>query len=659
MDTLATAEISAMINLATFNYLKRASLLVVFVFFQVITGVCQGAAEVTLLNKTFELSEGVPQRKEIPFLASSGPAQLVIAAEDTDIAQHALASIVLAELNGVRLISPIIINKRTTQVEQSVDLQAGENLLIIELTGKPGSTISLKLNQAFPDLIATDVIWSGDVHVHGVLTVLPNATLTVLPGTRVRMEHYRGYRDPEKRIHLVVKGGIVAEGRSDAPIYFTSDAAQPQNGDWSMLRVLSPTGPVKFSYCVFEFAQQGLNIWAGQNVEINSSVFRWNNWEGIYFESSSTSTLYGCNLVENGYNGLAAEQFNIIDMQNCEVWRNGTSGIHVDASVLEIRESLVHDNGAHGLSVDDNGTLRAYGVASYYNAAFGLGQGQGANTVEVSNLITDGNGSGGIQGSYNTINTGYFAPSAVDIGFMPDMSHALGYIPSDPLLDKYLYVYPDDETRQIIRKIGDGLGLTWSVTWDGASLWTATVNGKIYRLDPVTGAVLQQFDAPGSQPWGMTWDGTYLWVVDFAEKRISKIDPVSGTELNSYSTPDPTGGCKGVTWDGTYLNVMGWTSPKIYRMTTSGTLVETINVNVGGNTGGIAWDGSHFWIPAGKIMKVDTQGNVVGWIYPASEGTWDMTWDGQYLWATQRTNENWSDAKLFALKILDIQPPQP
>ena len=44
-----------------------------------------------------------------------------------------------------------------------------------------------------------------------------------------------------------VKGGIVAEGRSDAPIYFTSDAAQPQNGDWSMLRVLSPTGPVKFS----------------------------------------------------------------------------------------------------------------------------------------------------------------------------------------------------------------------------------------------------------------------------------------------------------------------------------------------------------------------------------------------------------------------------
>jgi hypothetical protein len=56
---------------------------------------------------------------------------------------------------------------------------------------------------------------------------------------------------------------------------------------------------------------------------------------------------------------------------------------------------------------------------------------------------------------------------------------------------------------------------------------------------------------------------------------------------------------------------------------------------------------------------VDVQGNIVGWIYPASEGTWDMSWDGQYLWATQRTNENWSDDKLFALKILEVQPPLP
>jgi len=30
-----------------------------------------------------------------------------------------------------------------------------------------------------------------------------------------------------------------------------------------------------------------------------------------------------------------------------------------------------------------------------------------------------------------------------------------------------------------------------------------------------------------------------------------------------------------------------------------------------------------------------------------------MTWDGAHLWASQRTNENWSDAKIFELNILD------
>ena len=72
--------------------------------------------------------------------------------------------------------------------------------------------------------------------------------------------------------------------------------------------------------------------------------------------------------------------------------------------------------------------------------------------------------------------------------------------------------------------------------------------------------------------------------------------------------------------------------------------------------GGIAWDGRHFWVPGARIYKFDVEGHVVGWIYPASEGTWDLAWDGRYLWACQRTNENWWDAKLFALDVLEIKP---
>ncbi len=504
-------------------------------------------------------------------------------------------------------------------------------------------------------IIFGDTIWSGEVLVNSTVVVEPGGTLTIRPGTRVKFKHYRGYREPEKRLSLIVRGAIIAEGTAEKPIYFTSDAPDPQNGDWSMVRLESPTALSSFHYCVFEFGQQGLNVWQGE-VIISNCVFRWNNWEGVYFESYSQANIERCQIYENGYNGLAAEQFNTIIMDYCEVWRNGTNGVHVDATTLEIHRSRVHENLANGLSVDDNGTLRALGVAIYDNRGCGIGYGEGTNTIEVSNLTLNGNGGGAICGPYTETASSYYPPVQVDIGFEADQSYKLGYIPSDPIRDRYLYVYPDDETRRIVRKIGDGLGLTWSLAWDGQNIWTATLWGTIYKLDPVTGAVQKQFTAPGPQPWGMTFDGEHLWLVDFAEKRISKIDPASGQELATFPTPDPVGGCKGVAWDGMHLNVMGWASPTIYRMDRQGNLISKIQLDRGGG-GGIAWDGSHFWVPAGRITKYDTQGHAVGWIYPASEGTWDLTWDGQYLWAAQRTNENWPDAKIFALEILEVQAP--
>ncbi len=503
--------------------------------------------------------------------------------------------------------------------------------------------------------ISEDTTWSGEVLVESTVEVDPGVTLSIQPGTQVKFRHYRGYREPEKRLFLFIRGILNAEGTALQPIYFTSDATDPQNGDWSMVRLLDPTGQCSIRYAVFQFAQQGLNIWQA-DVFISHSVFRWNNWEGAYLESGSSAVIESCQIVENGYNGLAAEQFCTVAMDTCEVWRNGTNGVHVDATDLEIVRSRIHDNRANGLSVDDNGAIRTLGDAIYDNTGYGIGFGQGNNVVQVGNVLFFGNGAGTIGGPYTAVPSSFQVPDQVDIGFVADQTHALAYIPGDPLLDTYLYVYPDDETRRVARKIGQGLGLTWSVAFDGQHIWTATVQGDVYRLDPVTGQVLQQFASPGPQPWGMTFDGEHLWIVDFAEKRISEVDPANGQELRSFPTPDPVGGCKGVAWDGTYLNVMGWTSATIYRMDRLGNPIGTIQLDTFA-TGGIAWDGSHFWVPAGRILRFDTQGHAVGWIYPASEGTWDMAWDGHHLWATQRTNENWSDAKLFALEILQVNDP--
>jgi glutamine cyclotransferase len=616
-------------------------------------GTSYGEIEVKIIEEEFVRNHGEPIFQTFDFQSGSGTAILSIQNASPDPNRNQKVRVAYVKLNGQMICSPSNFNQNIDLLETTVNLIDGTNILEVKLNSKPKTKVSISLTQYSPYNISKDVTWAGTVFIDDRVEVLPNVTLRILPGTQVVFKNYRGYKEPQKRLRMVVRGKIISEGTAENPVYFTSDAPDPQNGDWSMLRLRTPTDKCFFYYTVFEFAQHGLNIWQGDAL-ISHCVFRWNNWEGIYFESNSNIELEYCQIYENGYNGLAAEQFNTFTMDYCDVWRNGTNGIHVDASTLEILRSHVHDNKANGLSVDDNGTLKAHGVALYDNAGWGLGIGEGTNTVEVSNVYAYGNPAGDIQTPHTVVASSYYHPSEVDIGFEPYLSYALDYIPGDQLLDKYMYVYPDDETRKIVYKIGQGLGLTWSVAWDGSNIWTSTVGGKIYKLDPITGNVIQQFTAPGAQPWGLTFDGKYLWLVDFAEKRISKIDPANGLELATFPTPDPVGGCKGVTWDGTYLYVMGWTSPKIYKMDTNGNHLGTIPITLGG--GGIAWDGNHFWIPGdGIIYRYDNLGNNAGWIYAASEGTWDMTWDGTYLWATQRTNENWSDNKIFALEILQIK----
>jgi hypothetical protein len=604
---------------------------------------------VTFVDITATPASTRPAGTTIGFEANDGPA-VVRVTEHRDRVAALPTGPVTVQLNGTTLTGPLDLRRPGGELAIPVDLLAGTNQLEIRVLGRPTSAVDVAVVQHLGPSVEVDTVWGGHVLVGDNVVVQPGAVLTVLPGTTVAFEHYRGYRRPDRRLGLTVLGGIVAEGAPSAPISFTSDADDPRNGDWSMVRLETPDGPTSFDFVVFEFAQQGLNVWQGEDVSIAHAVFRWNNWEGIYFESRSVARIEHCAIYENGYNGLAAEQYDTLELESCEVRRNGTNGVHVDASTLEIRRSLVHDNMASGLSVDDNGILTVLGVASRDNGGAGIAFGEGSNTVVVGNVEVSGNAEGGITGPVTEVPTSYTVPSAVSVGFAPDDSDALGYIPGDPDLDEYLYVYPDDETRTIVTKIGEGLGLTWSLAWDGDHLWTATVWGTIHELDPATGAVLSTLMAPGPQPWGMTYDGTHLWVVDFAERRISKLDPATGAELATFPTPDPVGGAKGITWDGTHLYVMGWTSPTIYRMTTDGEPAGTIELPEGG--GGIAWDGSHFWVPGGPgILRYDTAGNLTGWIYAASEGTWDLTWDGTFLWATQRTNENWEDAKIFALDV--------
>ena len=507
--------------------------------------------------------------------------------------------------------------------------------------------------------IASDQVWQSRVDLVDETSVEPGATLTILPGTVVLIRHCRDYTaEMCHKIGLSVSGKLIAEGTPDAPIVFTSDADDPSNGDWRFISFRDSQGS-SIRYAVVEFGQQGVNIW-NSDLTIADSTIRWNNWEGIYLESYATPIIERNHIYQNGSNGIAMEQYNDAVVRRNEIWGSRTHGIHVDASRAVVEQNILRDNLASGLSLDDSAVVVAVGNLVTGNAGPGIRCGEGENSVqEAANDLQGNSGPDTNCPPEAFSDASYALPTVSSLNLeAPDYgAYELGYIPGDPALDRYQYIFPaEDETRRVVNRIGKGLGLSWSLAWDGEAIWTSTLWGSIYRLDPEGGAVLKELTAPSPQPWGMTFDGDNLWISDFAEKTIYSLDPGTGGVVDSFPAPDVVGGAKGLAWDGQYLYAMGWTSPILYRLDRQGNVLGQVELE-GGAGGGLTYDGANFWAPCGGICQFDRTGRLLGWIHAASDGTWDLAWDGQYLWASQRTNENWVDDKIYQIQILEPRRP--
>ena len=61
------------------------------------------------------------------------------------------------------------------------------------------------------------------------------------------------------------------------------------------------------------------------------------------------------------------------------------------------------------------------------------------------------------------------------------------------------------------------------LAWANGSLWVS-LGAMLYRVDPVTGAVLASTAAPGPTPAGLAFDGVYLWVADPNGANPSRLD---------------------------------------------------------------------------------------------------------------------------------------
>lgn len=100
--------------------------------------------------------------------------------------------------------------------------------------------------KAEPYTVLKSTVWNGTILMPEGFYVAPGATLTIVPGTIIKLGGNVG-----------VKGKIKAFGNSAEPIVFTSVKDKPQPGDWGYLEFQTTDGLCDFSYCKFEFGGKG------------------------------------------------------------------------------------------------------------------------------------------------------------------------------------------------------------------------------------------------------------------------------------------------------------------------------------------------------------------------------------------------------------------
>jgi hypothetical protein len=103
-------------------------------------------------------------------------------------------------------------------------------------------------------IITEDTVWQGQVLIEGSLTIAPQVTLAIAPGTTVRFRSTPGGETG----FLLIRGRVQAIGTKEAPITFTSDEINPVPGDWQGIMILDSFKKNLLEWCRIEAAVTGV-----------------------------------------------------------------------------------------------------------------------------------------------------------------------------------------------------------------------------------------------------------------------------------------------------------------------------------------------------------------------------------------------------------------
>ena len=163
-----------------------------------------------------------------------------------------------------------------------------------------------------------------------------------------------------------------------------------------------------------------------------------------------------------------------------------------------------------------------------------------------------------------------------------------------------------------------GMAYPQSIAYDGNYLWITAADGKIRKINPKTGALMDQL--PGSYTSGITWDGSYLRVANNNTYTIDKIDSSNGNLINSIPYPQDAYIIIDIAWDGDnlwYIDRGTYSGNKLYKINPD-TGEVLAKISSGSNVSkfvGVTCDDTSLWViqfNPRTLVKVDVNiGSIV------------------------------------------------
>ena len=173
---------------------------------------------------------------------------------------------------------------------------------LLFLTGCTSGVRALTLKD---EVIDGEMVWSGTVHIDGVVTVKKTGRLVIEAGTRIAFVPRDHDGDGIGDAELLVEGTLVARGTPEHPILFTSAARQPRPADWKYV-YLDFSRESVLDHVIAEYAYSGLQVHFSR-ARVTNSIFRF-NVDGLRF--STVNLVAAGNRMHDNRHGLRYEERN-------------------------------------------------------------------------------------------------------------------------------------------------------------------------------------------------------------------------------------------------------------------------------------------------------------------------------------------------------------